>query len=120
MGKNGSQDTPSTRPTTGGRRSPVAYDQPTAACETAEAGATDDSEHEPVSAAASPRLALSLDMGRYEAMLADPALPEAERTAFLEMLWEIIVGFVDLGFHIHPVQQVEAAPRCDQTGDAAD
>lgn len=120
MGKNGSQDTPSTRSTTGGRRSSVACNRPTAACGNAEAGATEDSEHEPIGAAISRRPALTLEVARYEAMLADPALSEADRTAFLEVLREIIVGFVDLGFHIHPLQQVEASPRCGQTGDPAD
>jgi hypothetical protein len=50
-------------------------------------------------------------------MLADPALSEAERTAFLEVLWEIMVGFVDLGFDIHPLQQVEALPPRERVHD---
>ena len=56
----------------------------------------------------------------YEAMLADPALSEAERTAFLEVLWEIVVGFVDLGFHIHPLQQVEALPPHERVDDPSE
>jgi hypothetical protein len=53
-------------------------------------------------------------------MLADPALSEAERTAFLEVLWEIVVGFVDLGFHIHPLQQVEALPPHERVDDPSE
>jgi hypothetical protein len=82
------------------------------------------SVHEPIgprpAGAASRRPALTLDVARYEAMLADPALSEAERTAFLELLWEIIVGFVDLGFHIHPLQQVEALPPRERADDPSE
>jgi hypothetical protein len=85
---------------------------------------TEDAVHEPIGprpgAATSRRPALTLDVARYEAMLADPALSEAERKAFLEALWEIIVGFVDLGFQIHPLQQVEALPPRDRADDASD
>jgi hypothetical protein len=36
-------------------------------------------------------------MARYEGMLTDPALWEAERTAILETLWEIVVTPTDDG-----------------------
>jgi hypothetical protein len=52
--------------------------------------------------------------------LADPALSEADRKAFLEALWEIIVGFVDLGFDIHPLQQVEALPPRERVDDPSE
>jgi hypothetical protein len=124
MGKNGSQDTPSTGPMTGDRRSSIACDRATDTCGAAEAAVTEESVHQPIGsrpgAAASRRPALTLDVARYEAMLADPALSEAERKAFLEALWEIIVGFVDLGFQIHPLQQVEALPPRDRADDASD
>ena len=120
MGKNCSQDTPSTRSTTGTRRSSVACERPTAACGNAEAGATEGSEHEPIGATTSQRPALTLEMARYKAMLAEAALSEAERTAFLEVLWDIIVSFVDLGFHIHPLQQVEASASREQADNSLD
>jgi hypothetical protein len=93
-------------------------------CGAAEAAVTEDSVHEPIrsrpGAAANQRPALTLDVARYEAMLADPALSEDERKALLEALWEIIVGFVDLGFEIHPLQQVEALPPHHRAADASD
>jgi len=52
------------------------------------------------------RPALKLDVERYEKMLNDCDLTEEQRQEFLETIWTIIVGFVDLGFDIHPVQQV--------------
>lgn len=124
MGKSGSQDTPSTGSSTGDRRSSIACDRATDICGNAEAAVTEDSVHEPIGprpgAATSRRPALTLDVARYEAMLADPALSEAERTAFLEVLWEIIVGFVDLGFHIHPLQQVEALTPRERVDDPSE
>ena len=60
-----------------------------------------------------PRPALVLDLSLYETYLADAEIPEEQRRALLETLWQIVVGFVDLGFDLHPVQQVE-------TGDTED
>jgi hypothetical protein len=124
MGKSGSQDTPSARSATGDRRSPIACDQAADVCGNAEPAGTEDAVHEPVGsrpgAVASRRPALTLDVARYEAMLADPALSEAERTAFVETLWEIVVAFVDLGFDIHPLQQVEALPSRERVDDPSE
>ena len=45
---------------------------------------------------------LRLDYARYEHLLDDPDLNETQKRAFLEALWSLIVGFVDLGFDIQP------------------
>jgi hypothetical protein len=124
MGKSGSQDTPSTGSTPRDRRSSIACDRATDTRGASEAAVTEDSVHEPLGsrlgAVASRRPALTLDVARYEAMLADPALSEAERTAFLEALWGIVVAFVDLGFDIHPLQRVEALPSRERVDDASE
>ena len=52
------------------------------------------------------RPTLTVDWDRYGEMLEDADLTEVQKREFLETLWTIIVGFVDLGFGIHPVQQV--------------
>ena len=58
------------------------------------------------------RPALTLDVALYQQYLDDADLSEAEKREFLETLWSVIVGFVDLGFGVHPLQQ--AAPDlCD-------
>ena len=49
------------------------------------------------------RPVLTLDVALYEHMLADSDLTEDQKREFLETLWSIIVGFVDLGFGIDPV-----------------
>lgn len=48
--------------------------------------------------------ALSVDWALYDRYLEEADLSEAEKQAFLEALWSIIVGFVDLGFRLDPVQ----------------
>ena len=49
--------------------------------------------------------ALTLDVEYFQSLLDDSDAPEAEKRKLIEELWSIIVGFVDLGFGIHPVQQ---------------
>mgnify|MGYP000577862330 CR=1 FL=1 len=39
-------------------------------------------------------------------MLESEDISDEEAQAFLEALWSIIVGFVDLGFGIHPLQLI--------------
>ena len=60
--------------------------------------------------------ALTLDAALYEEMLADADLSDDEKRQFLEALWSIIVGFVDLGFEIHPVQLVSGHNGTSETG----
>lgn len=52
---------------------------------------------------------LTLDFARYEELLADFDMSEEERAALLEAMWNIIVSFVDLGFDLHPLQQIATA-----------
>ena len=59
------------------------------------------------------RPALTIDYALYEKYLNDSDLTEAQKQEFLNMLWSIIVGFVDLGFGVHPLQQSGSAP-CGQ------
>ena len=64
-------------------------------------------DHNKPDAVSTARPALKLDVERYEKMLNDCDLTEEQRQDFLETIWSIIVGFVDLGFDIHPLQQVD-------------
>ncbi len=52
---------------------------------------------------------LTLDFARYEALLADFDMSEEERAALLEAMWNVVVSFVDLGFDLHPLQQIATA-----------
>ncbi|MET3662873.1 hypothetical protein [Aquamicrobium ahrensii] len=49
---------------------------------------------------------VSIDVERYKHLIDDPAIGEDEKEAFLHALWSIIVAFVDLGFGVHPLQEV--------------
>ena len=76
---------------------------------------TAGSSHIPAS-----RPVITLDVSLYEAYLAESGMSDNQKHEFLEALWSIIVGFVDLGFGIHPVQQAleagsrEPAPESDE------
>lgn len=58
------------------------------------------------------RFILTIDYALYEQYLDGADLSEAQKQEFLDTLWSIIVGFVDLGFGVHPVQQA-AQNICD-------
>lgn len=49
---------------------------------------------------------LSIDWELYAAMLEDSDMSLAQQKALIETLWSIVVMFVDLGFNLHPVQQI--------------
>ncbi len=48
----------------------------------------------------------AFDAAKYEAMLDESDLSEAQKREFLETLWQIMVQFVDLGFGVHPLQSI--------------
>mgnify|MGYP000507132102 CR=1 FL=1 len=49
---------------------------------------------------------VGVDVEKYKVFLDDPALTEAQKEEFLQALWSIIVAFVELGFGVHPLQEV--------------
>ena len=57
---------------------------------------------------------VEVDIAYYARLLDDPELGEADRSAMLEALWDMMVVFVELGFGVHPVQEV-----CGQFAQAA-
>jgi len=64
---------------------------------------------------------LSIDWDLYGEYLADSDLSDDQKLEFIETLWNIVVAFVDLGFGVHPIQQVseqldagEIVKRCEQ------
>jgi hypothetical protein len=54
----------------------------------------------------SARPVITVDIERYQALLDDPALTPEQREEFLRALWSIVVTFVELGFGVHPLQEV--------------
>lgn len=49
---------------------------------------------------------LTVDWVLYAAMLEDSDMPLDQQKELIETLWSIVVMFVDLGFDLHPVQQI--------------
>ncbi|MFD2741677.1 hypothetical protein ACFSUD_19150 [Sulfitobacter aestuarii] len=56
--------------------------------------------------AATSKKTLSIDVERYQHMLDELGLSEEQKDQFLEALWSIIIAYVDLGFEVHPAQEV--------------
>lgn len=55
---------------------------------------------------AAPKPSVGIDIEKYQAWLDDPDLTDNQKKQIIEALWSIIVAFVDLGFGVHPAQQV--------------
>ena len=55
---------------------------------------------------AAPKPTLTVDIEKYQAYLDGSDMTEAQKEDFLQALWSIIVSFVELGFGVHPVQEV--------------
>lgn len=58
------------------------------------------------STTSTPFPSLSVDWEFYAAMLEDSDIPLDQQRELIETLWSIVVTFVDLGFDLHPVQQI--------------
>ena len=50
---------------------------------------------------------LKLDVELYQSYLDDPSIEDADKRELIDVLWSIVVSFVDLGFGIHPAQQAQ-------------
>lgn len=68
-------------------------------------------------AKASPPPSLSIDWDAYLPFFEDEDVSEEDKRQMIEALWSIMVGFVDLGFGIHPIQQ--ACGKDGVTGDVS-
>lgn len=58
---------------------------------------------------------LTIDYALYDKYLEGANLSDEEKREFLDTLWNVIVAFVDMGFGVHPVQQI-----CEQALDLSD
>ncbi|MGB7433196.1 MAG: hypothetical protein WA921_12090 [Ahrensia sp.] len=56
---------------------------------------------------------LTIDYALYAHYLENSDLSDEQKQEFLTTLWNLIVGFVDLGFGVHPLQQADPHP-CGQ------
>ncbi len=49
---------------------------------------------------------IHVDYDKYIPFLEDSEIPDDQKIEFIELIWSILLNFVDLGFGIHPLQQV--------------
>lgn len=49
---------------------------------------------------------IAFDLEKYRPFLEDDGLCDAQKEELLAALWNIMTAFVELGFGLHPVQQV--------------
>ena len=61
--------------------------------------------------ALSTRPVVTVDLEKYQAMLATVDLSPQQKEDFLRAMWSIMMTFVELGFGVHPLQEV-----CGQNG----
>lgn len=69
------------------------------------------------------RRIVTVDLERYKYLLDDPAMSDAQKEEFLQALWSIVVAFVELGFGVHPLQEVYEpgdGPSFDELKEAFD
>lgn len=58
--------------------------------------------------------ALTFDAHQFCHFLADSDWTEEQKIEFIEVLWQIVVSFVDLGFDLNPVQRaIESSSRLE-------
>ena len=55
---------------------------------------------------ASAKPLVTVDVEKYQHFLDNTAMTPAQKQAFLQDLWSIVVAFVELGFGVHPLQEV--------------
>ena len=55
---------------------------------------------------ATPKPTLTVVVEKYQAYLDGSDMTEAQKEEFLQALWSILVSFVELGFGVHPLQEV--------------
>ncbi|MEM6410183.1 MAG: hypothetical protein AAF683_01450 [Pseudomonadota bacterium] len=57
------------------------------------------------------RKVLEVDVARFQHALDSADMTDDEKAKYLQLVWSIVLQFVDLGYGIHPVQQ-----NCGQFG----
>ena len=55
---------------------------------------------------AAARRIIKVDVERYQAYLDGSSMTSQQKEDFLQALWLVMVSFVELGFEVHPLQDV--------------
>lgn len=62
--------------------------------------------------ATSAQRVLTIDVARYEEYMRDAGMNAEQKEAFLRAMFAIVMTFVELGFGVHPLQQVSGEEPC--------
>jgi hypothetical protein len=49
---------------------------------------------------------VEIDVEKYQALLDDPDLSDTQKEEIMRALWMVMMAFADLGFGVHPAQEV--------------
>lgn len=65
--------------------------------------------------ASSAQRSLTIDVARYQEYLDGSDLTPEQKEDFLRAVWSVVVTFVELGFGVHPLQEISG--KDGETGD---
>ncbi|WP_071675398.1 hypothetical protein [Nioella nitratireducens] len=65
--------------------------------------------------ASSAQRTLTIDVAAYQEFLDNPDMSPEQREDFLLAIWSVVVTFVELGFGVHPLQEISG--KEGETGD---
>jgi len=55
---------------------------------------------------AAARRIIQVDVERYQAYLDGTSMTDQQKRDFLQAMWLVMISFVELGFEVHPIQDV--------------
>ena len=70
--------------------------------------------------ASSARSVITVDVARYDEYLRDADMSPEQKEEFLRAMLSIVMTFVELGFGVHPLQQVGGPEPCGQDNRGGD
>lgn len=68
----------------------------------------------------STQLVLSIDVAKYDEYMRDTGMDAAQKEEFLRAMFSIVMTFVELGFGVHPLQQVDGQEISGKGGENRD
>lgn len=70
--------------------------------------------------ASSAQRVLTIDVERYDQYMRDTGMNAEQKEEFLRAMFSIVMTFVELGFGVHPLQQVDGQEPCGQVEKCSD
>ena len=64
--------------------------------------------------ASSAQRVITIDVAKYDQYMRDTGMNQEQKEEFLRAMFSIVMTFVELGFGVHPLQQVDQQEPCGQ------